>query len=155
MMKYVYGLLLGVLFIAFGFVRLKKNRQSLAEIPLEQYQKAEFSKGILPWLGALLVLSLIGIYLGIKENNDPLVIVSIGMVIESVVEAFIAKELMVFYYNDERCVVDNKQLLYKNIKHCLAKTKLPISRGTVITYKGEHFNIYHQAIAIINEHLNK
>ena len=155
MIKYIYGILLGILMIFYGYMRIRRNREKLDELPLEKYEKADFSASLIPWLILLAIFSVFCLYVSLRENNEPLTSVSIAILIDCFVEFFVASEMMVFYHNNERCIIEDKQVQYKNIKVCKRRSKLPLSKGYVVLYSDEVKKIYPQAVPIINGHLNK
>ncbi|MCR5066555.1 MAG: hypothetical protein K6A14_00660 [Erysipelotrichaceae bacterium] len=155
MLKYALGIIVGALMIAYGYVRIYKNREALAEVPLQKYDKMDFSSSSIPWLIGLAVFSVFCFYVSLKEKNDALTSVSIAVLIDCVVEYVVAGKLMVFYHNNDRCVIEGKQVLYRNIKTCGRKTRLPLSKGYVALYSGEVMKVYPQALPIIDAHISK
>ncbi|MBQ6655502.1 MAG: hypothetical protein IJM79_08280 [Erysipelotrichaceae bacterium] len=155
MLKYALGIIVGALMVVYGYVRIYKNREALAELPLQKYEKMEFSSSIIPWLIGLAAFSVFCLYVSLKENNDALTAVSIAILVDCVVEYVVARKLMVFYYNNDRCILEGKQVLYRNIKSCGRRSRLPLSKGLVSLYSGEVKKVYPQAIPVINAHLNQ
>ena len=154
MTKYFIGILLSILMVIYGYVRIHKNRQSLEGIQLERYEKSEFWKDIIPWLIVLALFSVFCIYVAVKENNDNLLNVSMAVLVDFVVEIFVARKTMVLYHSKDRCIIEGKQVLYKNIKSCARRNKLPFSKGIVTLFTGDTKKVYPQAVDIINSHLN-
>ena len=155
MTKYFIGILLSVLMVVYGYVRIYKDREALEGVQLEKYEKASFWKAGLPWLIGLGLFSIFCIYVALKENNDNLLNVSMAVLVYSIVEIIVSKKLMVHYHGKDRCIIEGKQVLYKNIKSCQRRNSLPFSKGYVTLFNGEIRKVYPQAVEIINSHLNK
>ena len=148
-------ILLSVLMVVYGYVRIYKDREALDGIQLDKYEKTEFWKASLPLLIGLALFSIFCIYAALKENNDNLMNVSVAILVYSIVEFIVVRKLMVFYHGKDRCIIDGKQVLYKNIKSCARRSKLPFSKGIVTLFTGETRKVYPQAVEIINSHLSK
>ncbi len=155
MKEYFIGILLSILMVLYGYVRIYKEKQALDGVQLEKYEKAEFWKSIVPWLIGLGLFSIFCIYVALKENNDNLMNVSMAILVDSVVEIIVARKIMVLYHGKDRCIIEGKQVLYKNIKSCQRRNKLPFSKGIVTLFTGETRKVYPQAVELINNHLNK
>ena len=151
MIKYIAGLLLGVVFVLYSVYRKKKQEEALSQIRLDQYKKVSFFKHYSWLLVVLFVFALFCLYFGIKEDNGSLVSVSIAIAIEAISEFIYNKNYMNFYYNDQRCIIDGKQVLYSNIKRCYKNSNIPLAKATVELYSGEKKSLYPYALDLIKD----
>ncbi|MDO4377834.1 MAG: hypothetical protein Q4C64_01615 [Erysipelotrichia bacterium] len=151
MNKYILGLFISLVAIIYTIYRYKKQNELLSTIKLNQYQQLPMFSHYFGLIVILAVFSLFCLYIGIKEDNYALTVVSIGIFVECICETVYNRKFMIFYYNDSRCIIDGKQIQYNNIKRCYRKSSLPLSKVTVELYNGEKKTVYPYALAILND----
>lgn len=151
MSKYILGLLLAAIIILYTIYRFKKQNELLSEIKIEQYNQLPLFSHYSWMIIILFIFSFFCLIIAIKENNYVLITVSIAIITESICEFIYNKKFMIFYYNDERCIIEGKQIKYDNIKKYYKTTNTPLSKITVVLYNGEKKKIYPYSVEILKD----
>ncbi len=152
-MEFLIAIFMAAGFIFYDESRIRKEKQALEGINLDDFKCTSFFKSISNWLIALLIFTAFSIFVGFKENNTILISVAIALFISGISLTRYAYHSMKLYHNDTRCIIDGKVIQYKHIKSIRKKSFLPFSKGEVILYSNEKKYVYHPAIELINQHL--
>ncbi len=154
-MEILVAVLMAVGFVFYDESRIRKEKKALEEINIDQYQCTSYFNKLSPFLIALLIFTAFCIFVGFKEDNTLLIAVAIALFISGLSLTRFAYHSMRLYYNDTRCIIEGKAIQYKQIKTIQKKSFLPFSKGEVILYSGEKKYVYHPAIELISQKLNR
>ena len=132
----------------------KKKKQKLEDIDLSKYTLVDNSKNNIYLLLALLILSIIGITLGIVYKNNENTSLGIMLLFLCLSEILSTKSLHTFYYNNTNIIINGKVIRLKSIKSITQVSKF-INKKYELTTLSNDKEMIPEKTAIKIEELRK
>ena len=150
----IVGIVIGLSYLIATLYSLKKKKQKLEDIDLSKYTLVDNSKNNIYLLLALLILSIIGITLGIVYKNNENTSLGIMLLFLCLSEILSTKSLHTFYYNNTNIIINGKVIRLKSIKSITQVSKF-INKKYELTTLSNDKEMIPEKTAIKIEELRK
>lgn len=150
----IVGIVIGLAYLIATLYSLKKKKQKLEDIDLSKYTLVDNSKNNIYLLLALLILSIIGITLGIVYKNNENTSLGIMLLFLCLSEILSTKSLHTFYYNNTNIIINGKVIRLKSIKSITQVSKF-INKKYELTTLSNDKEMIPEKTAIKIEELRK
>ena len=85
----------------------------------------------------------------IRNQDNISIVLSTAILGLMAMELIYFRKTMVFFYNKNSCIVENKVINYKMIKEIVVPSRSIVSRGKIITYNGSEYELYYKCCDIV------
>lgn len=136
-----------LVFSVYQIFRYYQEKKELDVLLMNRFDVYPFYQ--IPILIMLLffILGMVYLFMAVRNRDNVNIIYGAEMCLVSLLEMFYFYKTLVFYYNDERCILKNRMINYRNIRS--------IERNKVILNNGETYPLYSRCCRMLKEKLGR
>lgn len=134
-------------------IKFLRARAKVDSANFQSFNRHDYYMKPIVFLAAFVVIGLVYVISGFMNKNDINKVIGAAIAVFGLIEIVYFRYAFVFYYRNNKCIINNQMVDYNSIKSVECNKKGLFSKGKVTLYNSKEYDLYHECCEIIRREM--